>query len=259
MNPVRTIAYEESPLRGGLSIERGGGAVRVLVPASRDWRHLPRPAMGAIAAMALIALLFVTAGLINWHGDDRDALFINGALYTVVLGLILLAAHQRLYRTLIFELTAEALTVTTVAPAGERSIRVWRRDEVTGVTVHGENSNLILRLRGNETIELFAGSRETAEAVAAALSDGLAALPPLPEPPTPDPARHQDNPAPHAKADALPTARLRKLLWWCCGFLLAVAALFLLTGHACGAAYLLLLAAAPAALAVGMGQKDVYL
>jgi hypothetical protein len=253
MHPVRTIAYEESPLRGGLSIERGGGAVRVLVPASRDWRHLPRPAAGAIVAMALIALLFVTAGLINWHSDDRDALFINGALYTVVLGLILLAAHQRLYRTLIFELTAEALTLTAVAPAGERSIRVWRREELAGVTVHGGNGNLILRLRGNETVELFAGSRQTVDTIAAALSDALATLDPLPQPPTPALI------APHAKADALPTARLRKLLWWGCGFLLAVAALFLLTGHACGAAYVLLLAAAPAALAVGMGERDVYL
>jgi len=256
MRSSQTIAYEECPLRGGLTFERAHDdrLLRVLVPAPRDWRHLPRAAAVAIVLMAALALLFIAAALRNWHTDARDALFLNGGLFAVVLALIVLVAHQRLYRTMVFELGGGALTLTTIASdGGGRSMRTWPRDEIADVTVSAATGYLVLRLRGGqEPLEFFVGPRDTARQIASALHHALAALPAA-DPPAAIPLESV------AGLDALPTRRLRKLLWWGFGLLVAVAALFLMTGHACGAAYVLMLAAAPAGLALGTGEKDVYL
>ena len=156
---------------------------------------------------------------------------------------------------MVFELTDAALTLTTIAPAGDRATRTWPRAGIADVSVAPQTGRLVIRLRdGRQSVEFFIGSPEIALAVARGLHHALAALPP---PTTPMPAAPNDDVI--AGLDALPTRPLRKLVWWVFGLLVTIAALFLLTGHACGAAYVLMLAAAPAALAIGMGERDVYL
>src|SRR2546423_969307 len=148
--PTPVLSYSPSPLRDEICVERGDDAVRVILPPVRDWRLLPAGyKIAAVALLGVIAML-VFGGLWAWGTGDSEALFINGGIYAVFLGILLTAAHQRISRSLIFEVSPAALTITHVSPGGRRSTRRLRPGAAHGGPINGGNANLAIHDAGRD-------------------------------------------------------------------------------------------------------------
>src|SRR5206468_3124199 len=102
-----------------------------------------------------------------------------GGIYAVFLGILLTAAHQRISRSLIFEVTSAALMITHISPGGRRSTRRLRHGAIDGVEVNRENENLTIRVRGRDDVMMFVGDRRTSAAAANALNQALRESPPI--------------------------------------------------------------------------------
>src|SRR4051794_41818930 len=163
-----------SPLRGRICVERApDDTVRIIVPPVRDWRALASGYKFAGVTLLGIVILFVLGGLRIWGSGDSEPLFINGAIYAVFLGILLTAAHQRVNRTLMFEISPAAVAITRIAPNGRRTMRRLRRGIVIAAQVPSDHDNLVVCLHARDQLEMFAGPRHIALAAARSINHAL--------------------------------------------------------------------------------------
>jgi hypothetical protein len=171
------LPYAASLARDRVSIERGPNYLRVISPPIGSWRQLPRGYHVVITVLGLIVGLLTCLALIDPSGEGRAPALANAAVWAGILLVICAVAYDRVRRSVVFELTGDALSLTRLTPWTPPSTQSWRRDRVGEIRVPRASGRLVIHVIGREMVELWLGpDRIATERVAAALRDGLAAM-----------------------------------------------------------------------------------
>jgi hypothetical protein len=237
------LQYADRVTQYGVASLRQADLVRVVVPPVRRIRDLGWAyPIGTIILLCFFGISVVPA--VTLH--EYVAGLINGAICFGGLVLMLLVLIYELRRRIIFEVTAEQFRVTYAGIPGT-SRAVWPRAAVEQARIVPSTGKLWLRIRGQDSLEIYLGSdRDANEYVAKTLTDALAA--PLVKSDSAETA-----PEVQTGRRSLPVvAVVISLLMVVAGVILC----FYITPCAC---YLLLLSPVPLGIALGTQNKEYYL
>jgi hypothetical protein len=167
------LQYPDLPTRWGIAIESDAQRFRLVVPPVPGWRLLPRAYLtGLIVLTVLFASNIVPPLLhrpVRWE-DVYPPLIINGLFATCLLGM----AYHRLYRWTLFEVTADRFRIIPWGVLGGASPGDWPRGDILEARANAFNGKLILRIRGQDPLEVFvSANRKVAQFVADQLADAL--------------------------------------------------------------------------------------
>src|SRR5688572_24998988 len=115
------LPYADLPQRWGVTCERDGGRLRVLIPPAPGWAHLGRALVVGMAAMLAVVLAFVLAGVRNLRVGDALPFFINAGIYGLVLLVLALVAWDRLRRRIVIEIDERDVRLTRLSRRGRPS------------------------------------------------------------------------------------------------------------------------------------------
>ncbi|HEX8521580.1 MAG TPA: hypothetical protein VF669_04930 [Tepidisphaeraceae bacterium] len=162
----------EQLTRAGVVVERTAAHVRVVVPPVAGWRSLPRGYL--IAVVGLIAWMVLPA--VSLLGDPQvqvGDLLPALIMPMIALLLVLFAAHRRLVRRLVVHVDGERLILSEVAGRSRRQ-SIWRRAAPVEVRMNRGSGKLMVCPAGEESVEYFCSyQRAVTESLAELLNDAL--------------------------------------------------------------------------------------
>jgi hypothetical protein len=244
------LDYAESLDRERLTIDRGEGVVRVIVPPPRGWRELSVGLRWGAGVLAALLILYATAALVRL---DVRSMVMSVATWGGPLLIVLGIAFDRLHQRVVLELSGPRFSVTRVSPFRGVWTRAWRRDAIGEVKLNRAKGNLIIRVTGREFVEVFlSGDRAITTTAASVLDEALRAPAAGPVDPL-LPAGELIPP------DELPKGLARRTLLAIAVFIAVGGVLLGVYVHPAFAVYMLILAAAPVGIALGAQRKEYYM
>jgi hypothetical protein len=175
--PPPPIAYASAPPdpAAGVVVRRDPHHVEIIVPPVARWAALPRGFKIAIPVFLLIIVWQAGVILANNRHDWPIALS-NTAIYGGAIVVILAFAYVRLHRWLRFVVTADRFYLIRRVGGLPETTTSWLRTRLLAVSVSSANGKLLLRILGQDTLEIFVGTdravaRDIAETLEAALRE----------------------------------------------------------------------------------------
>ena len=169
--PLPLLAYADLPSRWGVAVQQLADGVRVVVPPCPGWRHL---GTAFHVGPAVLAFLVVAGALASFSTGDLAPLLGNMLVYGVALVCVVALAFDRLLRRLVFEVTANEVTVTRVSGFAPARRLGWPRHRVARIKINRHNGKLLFWVTGVTIVEWYVSpNRELTAFVADTLADAL--------------------------------------------------------------------------------------
>jgi hypothetical protein len=179
------IAYATAPPdpASGVRVMRDAHHVEVVVPPVASWRALSPGFAWSIAALVAILLWQAALTMTDRRSAWREAL---PSLVFHVLGIaaIVAFAYVRLHRWVRFVVTADRFFLIRRVGGMSETVTSWPRERVLAATVASGTGKLILRILGQDTLELFvsndrSATRQVAQTLEVALHQSFLLSPSL--------------------------------------------------------------------------------
>jgi hypothetical protein len=185
------ISYASAPpdRAAGVVVRRDPHHVEIIVPPVERWAALPRGFKIAIPVFLLIiawqAWFILANNRRNWPIALSNTLVYGG----VIIGIVTFA-YFRLHRWLRFVVTADRFYLIRRVGGMRETTTSWPRDRVLAATTSVETGKLLLRILGQDTLEVFVGhdrsvARYVSETLEAALRETFEPVRPALSPATP--------------------------------------------------------------------------
>jgi hypothetical protein len=168
------LQYSDLPARWGIAIESDAQGFRLVVPPVPAWHLLPRAYLNGFLVLVGLVASNVVPPLLHrppqWD-NVLPPLIVDALFVTCFVSM----AYYRLYRWAAFEITAERFRFIPWGVLGGASLGDWPRVDVVEARANAFNGKLILRIRGQDPIEIFvSANRRVAQFVAEKLAEALA-------------------------------------------------------------------------------------
>src|SRR5258705_5372527 len=179
------IGYATAPPdpAGGVRAIRDAHHVEVVVPPLASWRALSPGFAWAIVALVVIVIWQAALTLTNRPNAWRDMLP-SLALHGVALAAVIVFAYVRLHRWVRFVVTAQRFFLIRRVGGMSETVTSWPRERVLAATVASGTGKLVLRILGQDTLELFvsnnrSATRQVAQTLEVALHQSFSLSPSL--------------------------------------------------------------------------------
>jgi hypothetical protein len=252
--PSPPIAYASAPpdRAAGVVVRRDPHHVEIIVAPVEKWAALPRGLRLAIPIVLLI-ILWQAAVILSTNRYDWTLALSNTVIYGGVIVAIVALAYVRLHRWLRFIVTADRFYLIRRVGGLSETTTSWRRTRLLAATVSAVNGKLLLRILGQDTLEIFvatdrAAARHVAETLEAARNERF-------EPVT------SAGVAPVLDRPPSPSRRAQRLALAAATAAGAILAILFLIGHPVAQIALAaaVLAAIPLGIRYGTQDKDYYI
>jgi hypothetical protein len=235
------LTYADLLSRWGVSIVQSERGLRVIVPPVSSWQKLHK---GCFVGSAVLASITTLASFASKH--DPGA-FAAAAIYGAGLMIVIGAALHRLYRRLIFDITAQSLSLTCVTPLLSRTQRCWERSHVREIKHNPLSGKLLIRADGHDLFEIHVNPHAAlVEWLGQALTAALSSTPPT------------DAESSLLSYGFAPPSK--RPLFWTAGAMVAAALVTFIFGFPWAAfgIYLLLFSCVPIGIAFDTQEKEYY-
>src|SRR3954462_9953679 len=255
--PPEMRPIQESLDYFGVRAETHDGVTRIHVPPLPGVRHLSRGYWWVLYPLALATGLGVGAVRSSFAGSgDAPALAFPAIMYLAITLIVVALALQRLRRYVILQVGADELRLLHVRHGTPREVHHWRRSQLSDIHVNRSNGKLWMRVEGTDPVEVvLTPSMSVNQWISDRVNASLNAV---------ASGTQQDVSLSYASALNLETSAtksklIRRILLGTSLAMtaLGIAALFTPIGPV--GCYLVLLAGAPAGIALGTQKKEFFM
>jgi hypothetical protein len=250
VSSVQTLQYADLPARWGVSCERTPSVFRIAVEPS-GWHSISTGYIVALSVLLFFTIAPLVVSLLTGH-FEWPGILSGAVLYMVPVLVITVFLWRRFRQRILFVVTADTFTITTMGTSPRAHVISLPRNEVGQVKMNAYSGQLTLQHLGKDLLDFYVSPNgEVVEFVAAQLSDALA------HPPTERAGQ------PFAPPPPTPTSRWRRpaaLVASLLMFVIAVVLLFVvdeIVAKPIGA-YMLLLSPVPVGIVLGTQPKKFW-
>lgn len=179
------IGYATAPPEpaGGVRVVRDAHHVEVVVPPVASWRALSPAFAWSIGALVAI-LLWQSALTISDRRSAWREMLASLVFHALGIAAIVMFAYVRLHRWVRFVVTADRFFLIRRVAGMSETVTSWPRERVLAATVAQGTGKLVLRILGQDTLELFVSNdrsagRQVAQTLETALHEAFSSSPGL--------------------------------------------------------------------------------